>query len=122
MCSKINKGGAANTFNPSLTETATATDSTDSILAAIGGEVSESVAASDAFVAQVNFAVSVAESAAAADAVSNLMNFATSINESATATDQTASAFLWTLINDTQNANWQDINDTQNANWIDVVT
>jgi hypothetical protein len=111
-----------NTFNPSLTETATATDSADSILAAIGGVVSETAAASDAFVAQVNFAVSVAESLAAADAVSNVMSFAASVNESVAALDQVTSLFLWNLIDDSQDANWQNINNTQSTSWTDVVT
>lgn len=111
-----------NTFNPSLTETAMATDETNSILAAIGGVVSESAAASDAFIAQLNFAVSIAESVAATDALGNSLNFAASVNESVSATDQATSVFLWNVIDDSQNANWQNINDTQSAGWTDVVT
>ena len=105
-----------------MTETATATDATNSILAAIGGVVSETAAASDSFVARVNFAVSVAEAVAAADSVANVMSFAASVNESVAALDQVTSLFLWNLIDDSQNANWQNINDTQSAGWTDVVT
>ena len=105
-----------------MTETATATDETNSILAAIGGVVSESAAASDAFIAQVNFAISVAESVAATDALGNFLNFAASVSESVSATDQATSVFLWNVIDDSQNANWQNINDTQSAGWTDVVT
>jgi hypothetical protein len=111
-----------NTFNPSLTEAATATDETNSILAAIGGVVSESAAVSDAFIAQVNFAASIAETAAAADSLGNSLNFAASVNESASATDQATSVFLWNVIDDSQNANWNDINNTQSTSWTDVVT
>jgi hypothetical protein len=134
---------AAATFPASLTETATGTQ-TNSAAFIPSAQVFETATITDVNSALVAFAARVAENAVITDqvsppgsiynpvvlAVAQLVDnvspagsiYNAPVLESAAITDALIGAFLWNLIDDSQNPNWANITDSQTPGWVEVGT
>jgi len=121
-----------------VSETATATDATQSAVVFVGA-VSETATATDLISALTDFLGQIAEAATATDitlvapsvfgpqvqeAVAALdatrpinSTFNVQLVESATSLDSVIGAYLWNVIDDSQNPNWVNISNPQNPGW-----
>ena len=129
---------AAATFPTSITETATGTQ-TNSAAFIPYANITESATVTDAASALANFAARMAETATISDqaivapSVFNAITVATAtaldnfnpagsiynapVIETAVVLDSLIGAFLWNLIDDSQNSDWVNIIDNQTPNW-----
>ncbi len=129
---------AAATFPTSITETATGTQ-TNSAAFIPYANITESATVTDAASALANFAARMAETATISDqaivapSVFNAITVATAtaldnfnpagsiynapVIETAVVLDSLIGAFLWNLIDDSQNSDWVNIIDSQAPNW-----
>ena len=82
----------------------------------------QATGADQTLVASSTFNATVPESAQTVDVFGANASFPATIAEQIAATDTLASSYLWVLIDDSQNANWQNINTTQAPGWANTPT
>jgi hypothetical protein len=108
-------------FFAAASESTTALDTSASFAAFTGQVVELAVGLDEALVLASTFSAAASESAQAQD----ILNAPGSIYSAATAeiaisSDSIVGAYLWNLIDDTQNPNWQNINNAQSVTWTTV--
>jgi hypothetical protein len=124
-----------NTFLASISESSSAAE-TSSYTFSLGGLISESAGAADSQTVTAAYSVAIAETASAAETTTVQARYFVAVSEAASAADiftavktvnanvtgiqlyvLIGNALVWTVIDDSQNPNWQNINNTQTPGW-----
>jgi hypothetical protein len=100
---------AAATFNAATSDTAALSDSA-AVAATFNAAISDTAAMSDQAAVAVTFNPAVTDAATLSDTAAAAATFNADISDAAAILDSTSGAFLWNLINDAQDPNWQNIN------------